>query len=123
MFVPFPLWTNINSSSTESYKNEPEEPAEPESNIAIPPNLTDGWFTFNWMMLSPISKRDELMFCIDDEPCTIKSCVIYNEPLIVWVWVNVLLTLVLANEPVSDSVTQLPLSAPILFHLVSFEPV
>ena len=68
-----PLCIKINSSCTESYKNEPEPPIEPLSIIVNPANLTDGFAVFNCTMFVPIETELALIYCILDEPCTTKS--------------------------------------------------
>ena len=69
---------------TESNNIEPETCGdEPLSITAKPPNLTDGLSALTVIILSPMFNTDELMFCIDEEPATIKSCEIYNDPVIV----------------------------------------
>jgi hypothetical protein len=37
---------------------------------------------FNITTLVPIDTAEAVMFCNEEEPCTIKSVVIYNEPVI-----------------------------------------
>ena len=69
----------------ESQSNEPLTPAfEPESCTLTPPNLTAGVAVFKITLFVPISTADAVIFCKDDEPCTTKLFVIYNEPVIVW---------------------------------------
>ena len=80
---------------TESNSIEPDTCGdEPLSITAKPPNLTDGLRALTVIILSAILTIDELMFCIDDEPATIKSWEIYNEPVIVCVPWNMLLPVV-----------------------------
>ena len=93
----------MNSSCTASYKNEPEFPPEPLSIMFIPANLDDGVFVFNVTYAAPITKFEELIFWIDEEPATTKSCEIYNEPVIVWVPVNTFALFVLAKVPLTAS--------------------
>ena len=81
--TPSPLCTNINSSVTESYKNEPEPPTEPLSAETIPENLTAGVSVFNITVFVPILTADAVIFCSEDEPCTTKLELTKREPVIV----------------------------------------
>ena len=79
-----PLCTNINSSCTESYKNEADTCGDdPESIIANPPNLADGLKVFNVIKFVPMFNVDWEIYWIDAEPITVKLFVIIKDPLIV----------------------------------------
>ena len=52
----------MNSSSTLSYKNDPDPPIDPLSIIVKPANLTDGFAVFNCTMFVPIETEDADMY-------------------------------------------------------------
>jgi hypothetical protein len=67
----------------ESNKNEPETKGdEPESITDNPPNLTLGDEALTVMTLSFTLNCDAVVYVIDEEPKTVKSCVTVKEPVI-----------------------------------------
>ena len=66
-------WTYTQWLFNESHNNEPLIPwFEPESATLTPPNRTAGVEVLRLTMFVPISTADAVMFCRDEEPCTIK---------------------------------------------------
>jgi hypothetical protein len=55
---------------------------DPLSITAKPPNLTPGLNAFTVIILSAISKTEELMYCIEEDPATTKFWVINKDPVI-----------------------------------------
>jgi hypothetical protein len=51
----------MNSSCTESYKNEPEPPIEPLSNMFKPANLIAGFAVFKLTIFAPIFTADAVI--------------------------------------------------------------
>ena len=81
--VPSPLCTNINSSSTESYKNDAETNGlDPESITANPPNRTLGSNVLTVIKLVPMFNTDSEIYCIEAEPSTVRLFETSNEPVI-----------------------------------------
>jgi hypothetical protein len=57
----------------ESNNKEPDTLGEdPLSATASPPNLTPGLNAFTVMILSAISTTEELIYCMEEDPATIK---------------------------------------------------
>ncbi len=79
-----PLCTNINSSCTESYRNDADTNGDdPESITAKPPNLAPGLIVLTVIRLVPILSVDSEIYVMDAEPNTVRFSLMVREPLTV----------------------------------------
>ena len=99
--LPTFAFSNTQLLFNPSYINDAVVNVEPESTTLIPAKFEDGVSAFKVTNAAPIAKFEEVIFWIDEEPWTTKSCVIYNEPVIVWFPVNTFVVFNLAKEDVN----------------------